>query len=149
MPPASARRIASRFVASSLWMRTPPTAPAPKTISETWMPLRPNVLCFMRTRSLLDTRARLLHDVPEPVVIGLQLPGEFLGRHVHGIEHLDRQLRNNVGIGHRFLELGVELVDDRFRRPGRRETGEPRDEIETLHGFPDGGEVRKLGGALF
>src|SRR6476660_8377823 len=84
MPPARARRIASRFVASSLWMRTPPTAPAPKTISETWMPLRPNFLCFLRSRRLLDTRGRLLHDIPEPVVIGLQLPGEVLGRHIHG-----------------------------------------------------------------
>ena len=46
MPPANARRIASRLVASSLWMTMPPTAPAPKMTSETWMPERPKVRCF-------------------------------------------------------------------------------------------------------
>ena len=98
--------------------------------------------------SLVEAGTRKLHDVPELVVVRLHLLRELLGRHVHRVERLRRQIRGDSRIGHRFLELGVEPVDDRLRRAGRRERAHPRGEFVTLHGLPDRRKLGELGDAL-
>src|SRR5687768_10914039 len=102
----------------------PPTAPAPKMISETLMPLRPKVRCFM---VLLRLESDLLHELRVHRSFLPHERADFLRRRPHGIETLAVEALLRLRQPEDPDELVRELGDDRLGRFRGHDDAVPHD----------------------
>src|SRR6185295_8166829 len=89
-------------------------------------------------RSLLELDVRRLDDARVLCEIRLDQRGEFIRRGDEGLHALALQSLPDIRQGQHLRHLGVELVDDRTRRRGRREQSIPGGDLEALEARFDG-----------
>src|SRR5712691_10460874 len=99
-------------------------------------------MCFAITGVSIDARAAFFRHSRPPRDVGLDELAEFLGRVADRLEPEARDAFPDLRRQQRPGDFAVQLRDDGFGRPRRREQPVPAEDVETREArFGDGGKL--------